>query len=92
MTTESPNSEPLRVDPRLIQELFDKDPLKLTNQDLDVIIGEFRAGRMAYLTPPADAPKAKSGSSRAKKASVDLESLGLQIDIEDLLPPPTPKA
>lgn len=66
-----------RPDPRLIQELFDKDPLELSDQDLDTIIASFRAERMDYLQPKE--PKAKKASaSKAPKAPV--------IDIEpDLL-------
>lgn len=88
-TTEQLTSQPdegiPRVDPKLIQELFDKDPLSLSRQDLDVIIGEFRAGRMAYLNPPTAEAKTPKGRT-AKKSVIDLDEL--QIDIEDLLPPP----
>ena len=80
MTSETqPTSLPL-VDPKLIQELFDMDPLKLSRQDLDVIIGEFRAGRMAYLNPP-EGNKPTKGKSAPKKPVVDLG----QIDLEELL-------
>jgi hypothetical protein len=83
MTTENPSTDqPVIPNPKLIQELFDKDPLKLTRQDLDVIIGEFRAGRMAYLNPPESEAKTKSGRT-AKKAVVDIDI----IDLEELLGP-----
>ena len=80
MTSETPEltSQPL-VDPKLIQELFDKDPLKLTRADLDVIVGEFRAGRMAYLNAPA--AETKKSKAAPKKSVVDLG----QIDLEELL-------
>lgn len=60
-----------RVDPRLIQELFDKDPLELSNQDLDVIIADFRSQRMDYMQP--DEPKAKKSSSKTKPSGPTVE-------------------
>lgn len=86
MTTEmQPTESKPSVDPKLIQELFDKDPLKLTQQDLDIIIGEFRAGRMAYLTPPEATSKSTPRTKSGKKAVVELDLN--QIDLEDLLGP-----
>jgi hypothetical protein len=71
-----------RPDPQLIQELFDTDPLKLTDRDLDTIIAEFRAERVDYLQPtPEKASKAKAvKASKAPAISLDedlLKDLGL---------------
>lgn len=57
---------PTRIDPKLIQELFDKDPLDLSNQDLDIIIADFRQQRMDYMQPAEAKPK--KGSSKAKSS------------------------
>lgn len=67
-----------QVDPRLIQELFDKDPLALTDQDLDVIIAEFRKDRANYIQE-SSTPKAKKTSAK-KEAVIPLG----QIDLADL--------
>ena len=72
-----------RADPKLIQELFDTDPLKLSDRDIDLIIAEFRQDRMDYLQPPEEkkSAKAKAASSKAPPAiSVDpdlLSELGI---------------
>lgn len=66
------------VDPQLIQELFDKDPLLLSDQDLDVIIGEFRRDRANYIQASKE-PKGKKASA-AKSAVIPLG----QIDLADL--------
>ena len=66
-------------DPRLIQELFDKDPLELTDPDLDVIIAAFRAERVDYLQPK----EVKEKKASTKKAAASKAPI---IDIEpDLL-------
>lgn len=66
------------VDPRLIQELFDKDPLALTTQDLDLIVAEFRKDRMNYIQASAE-PKVKKGKKEAliPLGQIDLSELGL---------------
>lgn len=62
---------PTRIDPKLIQELFDKDPLELSNQDLDIIIADFRQQRMDYMQPAEAKPK--KASSKAKPSSPVVE-------------------
>ena len=68
------------VDPRLIDELFNLDPLKLTDQDLDVIIAELRKDRQLHLAAAA-APKAKKASAKKEAVvplgDIDLADLGL---------------
>lgn len=68
------------VDPRLLDELFNMDPLKLSDTDLDVIIAELRKDRAEHLAAAA-APKGKKAAS-AKQAviplgDIDLSELGL---------------
>jgi len=71
-----------RADPKLIQELFDRDPLLLSDVDIDTIIAEFRQDRMDYLQPPEE-KKAKGTASRSKSTpalSIDpdlLSELGI---------------
>jgi hypothetical protein len=71
-----------RADPKLIQELFDKDPLGLSDQDIDLIIAEFRQDRMGYLQPPVEkaGSKAKASSKAPPAIAVSddlLKELGL---------------
>lgn len=77
MTAEIEPTELPSTDPRLIQELFDKDPLKLEEREIDLIIAEFRSGRMAYLNPPE--PEAKK-TTKGKTSVIDLG----QLDLSDL--------
>ena len=69
------------VDPRLIDELFNMDPLKLTDADLDVIIADLRKDRADHLAAAA-APKGKKVAAAGKQAviplgDIDLADLGL---------------
>lgn len=61
-----------RVDPRLIQELFDKDPLELSSQDLDIIIADFRQQRIDYMQPAEAKPKKTSARSKASGPTVEV--------------------
>jgi hypothetical protein len=71
--------EDMVVSPALIQELFDKDPLDLTTEEIDVIIAKFRSDRMNYLQPEAKTPKKVSSS----KAPAQLD-MGLDLSLDDL--------
>ena len=66
------------VDPRLIDELFNMDPLKLTDADLDIIIAELRKDRELHLQAAAT-PKAKKSPKQAEipLGDIDLADLGL---------------
>lgn len=64
-----------RADPKLIAELFERDPLKLSDQDLDLIIRELRADRLDFLKP--DEPKAAKPAKGKKSAAIDLDMLDL---------------
>lgn len=71
MTEPSPLQE---ADPASLQELFDRDPLSLTDSDIDRIVTELRAQRARW---------EQGQSARAKKApaqnavALDLSDLGL---------------
>ncbi len=58
-----------RPDPGLIQELFDKDPLDLSDQDLDTIILEFRMDRANYIQARDEGKKPSRAKASAKKES-----------------------
>lgn len=79
-----------RPNPQLIQELFDKDPLSLSDQDIDTIILEFRLDRAEYLQPKEAKPKKVSAAKAAKDVKessqttlaldpADLKDLGLDL-------------
>jgi len=70
-----------RPDPRLIQELFDKDPLELSDRDLDLIIAEFRADRVNYLQEAAEGKKTKAAAKVAKAPAIPVSD---QLDLSDL--------
>lgn len=75
--TQVPDSVVQRVaDPRLIDELFNMDPLKLTDADLDVIIAELRKDRAAHLLAAA-APKGKKTIAAGKQAQIPLGDINL---------------
>jgi hypothetical protein len=85
MTNESDSLVPsvpvARPDPRLIQELFDTDPLDLTDQDLDLIIAEFRADRVNYLQEQAVGKKTAKAKAAAKSPAIPVSD---QLDLSDL--------
>jgi hypothetical protein len=55
--------------------LFARDPLELTDQDLDVIIAKFREARSSFGNAPAQKPA-------AKPKSASLAALANQIEIK----------
>lgn len=63
------------ADPRLIDELFNLDPLKLTDADLDLIIAELRKDRQLHLAAAA-APKSKK-TAAGKQAQIPLGDINL---------------
>ena len=83
MSEETPvPSIPLaRPDPRLIQELFDKDPLELSEQDLDLIIAEFRADRVSYLQ--AEVTKGKARKAKSDLPSVTYLTIGFPVILDE---------
>ena len=83
MTENLPAEQPSpveRLDPKLIQELFDMDPLKLSDQDIDKIIAHLRADRAAFMMPAPAKPKKASASKSAvvPLGEISLLDLGLE--------------
>lgn len=70
-----------RPDPRLIQELFDKDPLELSDVDIDLIIQEFRADRVSYLQAQAEGKKTSKSKASSKAPAIPVSD---QLDLSDL--------
>ncbi len=63
-----------------VAELFRRDPLKLTNPDIDAIIEHMRKARAQFnlsakSEPAAKAPKAKT--AKTPLGQIDLSELGL---------------
>jgi len=81
MTDQLPETiiEVARPDPQLIQELFDKDPLDLSDTDIDMIILSFRQDRADYLQPK-EAKPAKGKAAAAVKAPL----IETQMSMDDL--------
>lgn len=66
-------------DPKLIAELFDRDPLTLTDADLDEIIRALRLDRANYMAI-ASAPK----PSKSKAAAIPVDPKTLDDLLEGL--------
>lgn len=76
-----------------IAELMARDPMQLSEQDLDAIILRLRQARNQYKLGAKAAGNPKK-TTAAKQAPIDLEALGLvpskQINLEELgLVPPS---
>jgi len=71
-------SDPLSfANPRSLDELFNRDPLDLADQDIDVIVAEFRKQRAAWLAAEGQ-PKAKAApKAKTTKPNFSLAELGL---------------
>lgn len=69
--------------PESLDELFNKDPLELTEQDLVVTVAYFRRARETFLKQ--DAAKVPKGSKKdpAKKAAPKV-ALDAQLTLDDL--------
>ena len=67
---ESPLSE---ASPDSLEELFSRDPLDLTDRDLDRIVAELRAKRHLWTQEQATKPERKSKVARK------------ELDLEDFL-------
>ena len=70
---ESPLTE---ADPQSLNILFDKDPLELTDQDIDAIVAELRKARTEWATE--ESSKSKSKASKVT-ANLSLEDLDLKL-------------
>lgn len=60
-----------------IAELMSRDPMSLSDQDLDAIILRLRQGRAQYKLGAKSATSAKKTVGKKPTASIDLEALGL---------------
>lgn len=60
-----------------INELFSRDPLKLTDDDITQIVAEFRKRRNLFNANPASAAAPKKLTDKEKKAS----SLKIELDL-----------
>jgi hypothetical protein len=69
--TTSPLAEAL---PTSLQELFDRDPLSLTDDDIDRIVAELRAQRSRW---EAGQRAGKKAPAQAAPTTLSLEDLGL---------------
>jgi len=66
-----------------VSELFARDPLSLSNQDLDTIIASLRASRKRFIQGDITAGKPEAKKSAAqKKREATMKEVG---DIDDLL-------
>lgn len=61
-----------------LNELFSRDPLSLTNSDIDQIIEEMRAKRHLFQSAPATKPRAAPRKTKAQEAALKLD---IQLDL-----------
>lgn len=60
-----------------VNELFSRDPLQLTNSEIDLIIEEMRTKRHLFQSAPATKPKAAPTKTKAQS-----KALSLDIDLD----------
>ena len=75
----SPLSE---ADPTSLDELFARDPLELTNDDLDTIAGELRDHRKLWVIADNEAKNKKTGTPKGPNKAVP--EGGIKLDDLDL--------
>lgn len=57
-----------------VTELFSRDPMSLTNEDIDAIIEEMRNKRHLFQSSPATSkPKPKTTAAQANALKLDLD-------------------
>lgn len=56
-----------------ITELFSRDPLSLTKENIDQIIEEMRAKRHLFQSAPATKPKAAPKKTKAQASALKLD-------------------
>lgn len=66
-----------KISPASLDELFSRDPLQLSDQDIDTIVGKLREQRLDWAAKEAQgkAPKAAKPSQAVKNMTLD--DLGL---------------
>ncbi len=82
----SPTSPLSEAEPNSLDELFNRDPLELADQDIQRIVAVFRAQRKNFDLEEASAKKSgkKVNPSKLKKsaeeiAALDVDSLNLEL-------------
>lgn len=63
-----------------INELFQRDPLNYSVQDLDAIIGRFREARASFFLGNQKAGSTKPKTEKQKQAATLAEKLNLDLD------------
>jgi hypothetical protein len=85
-STDAPN--PLdEASPESIDELFDRDPLELSDQDVDKIVARLRQDREAWAADEASAQTSgkctKRQPNRIPQSQLKIETLGLDnLDLD----------
>lgn len=79
------NSPPLaEPDPKSLDELFNADPLELTDEDLDTLVAEYRANRELWAKEEAAAKtqgrarRPKEYKQKIPKGQLSLSDIGLK--------------
>lgn len=62
-----------------LQELFSRDPLKLSDQDIGVIVAKFREQRAKWNTSQAAEPKVAKAPKASKKPAITLTDADLDL-------------
>jgi hypothetical protein len=63
-----------------ISELFARDPLKLTNDDISTIVGHYRTARGNFLIGDKKAGTTPSRKEKKTPVQLDLKELGINLD------------
>lgn len=71
------SAEPTVTPPQTLAEIFELDPLKLTDDDLDKIAAKLVADREAFKAGQKTAKRNGTRTPRAKKTTVSLGDLDL---------------
>ncbi len=68
-----------KISPASLDELFSRDPLQLSDQDIDTIVGKLREQRLDWVAKEAQgkAPRAKTAKAGPDVKSMTLDDLGL---------------
>jgi hypothetical protein len=67
----------LEADPSSLNELFNRDPLGLSDRDLDLIVAEQRVNRARYEASLREGKKPKAAKEAGKAKEIDLGELDL---------------
>jgi len=83
LPSETSGKSPLsEADPASLDELFARDPLELTNDDLDAIASELRDHRRLWVVADEEAKNKKKGTPRGTRKPVP--EGGISLDDLDL--------